>query len=187
MEEPKKAKEEAKQFFDELNSKIVKIYFNILVLSGPIDNGFVQVGREQYANTLFFDLIDGIEDKVKRALVAMAVRYSEMDRLLDPTEEWAELVDCDEEGEFIRFSVPYFLTGEGSNPWEIKCELATCWRDAKVLGDLSLEKVVELASNRFCDYCGGFVTLEQIQGGNWTYSGVEPGFGARGLVISHKH
>jgi hypothetical protein len=186
MEEPRQVEQEAKQFFEELNSKIVEIYFNILVLSGSIDNGFVQARREQYANTLFFNLIDGIEDEVKRALVAMAVRYSGVGRLLDPTEEWAELVDCDEEGEFIRFSVPHF-GWEGSNPWEIECKLITCWRDATELGDPSLERVVELASSRFCDCCGGFVTLEQIQGGNWNYSGVEPGFGARGLVISHKH
>jgi hypothetical protein len=186
MEEPRQAEQEAKRFFDELNSKIVEIYFNTLVLPGSIDNGFVQVRREQLANTLFFNLINGIEDEVKRALVSSTVWYSGMGRGIDPDKEWAELVDYDEEGEIFRFSVPHFGR-RNSNPWEINCKLITCWFDCMELGDPSLERVVEPASSRFCDYCSGFVTLEQIQDGNWFYSGEEPGYGTRGLVISHKH
>ena len=191
MEEPKQEKEElqASEFFDSLNDKILSFFMRVLFESGPIECGAEASKRERRANTFFFNLINEIEDGVKRALVSSAVREARFHRLLDPSEDWSNLVQWDEQGSVIAFSFPCFEWGfNEANPWEIECRFITLWTDL-LSGDASGELLLEisLGSSRLCDYCDQFVTLEQIQSGNWSYGPDEDGPGLRGCHINHKH
>ena len=195
MDKPKQEKEQlqASDFFGSLNSKISNYFMGVLLDSGPIEDVIEATRRERQANTFFFDVIDAIEDGLKRALVYAATREAGLDKLLDPSEDWSALVQWDETGSVTAFSFPFFDWGSNeANPWEIDCRFMTLWIDLLEAG-ASEEFLSQIGqgSSRLCEYCDQHVTLEQIQSGNWSLGRREGTFftepGVRGRHINHKH
>lgn len=191
MDKPKQEKEllQASEFFSGLNSKISSFFMEFLFGSGRIEGVNEAAERERRATTFFFDVIDAIEDGLKQALVSAAIREAGFYKLLDPSEDWSDLVQWDETGSVTALSFPFFDWGfNEANPWEIDCRFITLWIDLLEAG-VSEEFLEELSigSNRFCQHCGQYVTLEQIQSGNWWFGTVESDTVLRGVHINHKH
>ena len=195
MDKPKQEKEQlqAADFFGSLNTKILSFFMGVLLDSGPIEDVIEATRRERQANTFFFNLINGIEDGAKRALIFAAARKQGILTLLDPSEDWSALVQWDETGSVTAFSFPFFDWGfNEANPWEIRCRFMTLWIDLLEAG-ASEEFLSQIGqgSSRLCEYCDQHVTLEQIQSGDWSFGRREGRFFTepvvRGRHINHKH
>lgn len=191
MDKPKQEKErlQASDFFGSLNSKISSYFMEVLFGAGTVEDTFEAIRRERQANTFFFDVIDAIEDGLKRALVSAATREAGFYKLLDPFENWPNLVQSDESGSVTALSFPFFdWDFNEDNPWEIDCRFITLWIDLLEAG-VSEEflSTIGQGSNRFCEHCGQYVTLEQIQCGNWSFGCVEDDVAPCGVHINHKN
>lgn len=161
----------------------------VLFGTGTVEDTFEAIRRERQANTFFFDVIDAIEDGLKRALVSAATREAGFYKLLDPFENWSNLVQWDESGSVTALSFPFFdWDFNEDNPWEIDCRFITLWIDLLEAGaSEEFLSTIGQGSNRFCEHCDQYVTLEQIQCGNWSFGCVEDDVAPCGVHINHKH